>query len=216
MIYKLDDIVRDVKVSIDENLQNGTLEGIGDVDTLTLDEIIRSKVTEAVDEVQMSAPYDMLEQGHNFGEEVYWGEKESGWVMLPMDFMRLVVFEMDDWERPVYDAISTTDIAYARQKSRWKGIRGTAQRPVCAIAVRPEGKVLEFYSSKSTDADVSRAVYIPYARIDLGGGVDISKRCYRAVVYTVAANALVTMGEAEKAGVFKGMAKACLFGSEGE
>ena len=206
--------MRDVRIAMDENAVNEQLAGFGDIDTLTLDEIIKSKVADSVDAVQMDAPYDLLEQGHSFAEEVYWGDMESGWVMLPMDYMRLVVFEMDDWEMPVYEAISTTDPGYARQKSRWKGIRGTAQRPVCALAVRPEGKVLEFYSCKSEDANVSRAVYIPYARIDLGGGVDISQRCYRAVVYTIAANTFISLGEAEKAGVFTQMSKKILFGGD--
>ena len=51
MIYKVDDIVRDVRIAMDENAVNEQLAGIGDVDTLTLDEIIKSKVTDAVDEV---------------------------------------------------------------------------------------------------------------------------------------------------------------------
>ena len=112
--------------------------------------------------------------------------------------MRLVVFEMDDWERAVYTAISTDDVEYDRQHSRFKGIRGTAQRPVCAIAVHPEGRVLEFYSCKSEDAHVSRAVYMPYPRIDNDGGIDISERCYKAVVYTAAGLTLLNIGETER------------------
>jgi hypothetical protein len=210
MIYKIEDIKKDVRVVMDENAVNDALEGIGDIDTLTLDEIIGSKVTDAVDTVHMAAPYDMLEQGHNFGKEVYWGDLESGWVILPRDFMRLVIFEMSDWEQPVYGAISTADPLYARQRSRWKGIRGTSQNPVCAIAVRPEGRVLEFYSCKSEDAEVTRAVYIPYARVDLGGGVDISQRCYRAAVYEAAAEAHLSLGEADKASACKAMVRTLL------
>ena len=108
------------------------------------------------------------------------------------------VFEMDDWDRAVYTAISTDDAEYQKQRSRFKGIRGTAQRPVCAIAIRPEGRALEFYSCKSTDANVSRAVYIPYPKIDEDGGIDICQRCYKAVIYMIASLALITCGEHEK------------------
>lgn len=197
MIYKLEDIVRDVRVCMDENPSSSTLSALGDVDTLSTDEIIRSKILEAVRRVHLSAPAHLLECGHNFGDAIYWGEMESGWVLLPGDFMRLVVFEMDDWDRAVYHAIGTDDPEYAKQRSRIKGVRGTAERPVCAIAVRPEGKVLEFYSCKSRSAHVSRGVYIPYPMVDEYGGVDMSERCYMPIIYTAAGLTLLTIGEVE-------------------
>lgn len=210
MIYQIDKIVEDVRVCIDQNMNSEALVESNDIDTLALDEIIRSKILEAIQRVHSDAPNYLLESGHNFGDAVYWGELESGWVLLPQDFLRLVVFEMDDWEQAVYTAISTDDPEYEKQRSRIKGIRGTAQKPVCAIAIRPEGRVLEFYSCKSTDAKVSRAVYIPYPKIDEDGGVDVSERCYNAIVYTAAALTLITCGEAEKASALSDLAKTFL------
>ena len=124
--------------------------------------------------------------------------------------MRLVVFQMDDWERPVYHAISEDDEEYEKQSSRFKGIRGTAQKPVCAIAIRPEGRVLEFYSCKSTDAMVSRAVYLPYPKIDDYGGVQICERCYQAVIYTIASLVLTTYGNADQSKALSELAKSAL------
>lgn len=210
MIYQLDKIMQDVRICIDQNMMSDALLESGDIDTLSLDEIIKSKILEAVQRVHMSAPNYLLESGHNFGDAVYWRELESGWVLLPPDFMRLVVFEMDDWEQAVYQAISTDDEEYEKQRSRFKGIRGTSQRPVCAIAIRPEGRVLEFYSCKSTDAKVSRAIYIPYPKVDEDGGVDISERCYDAVVYTAAGLTLVTCGEVDKGNNLSEMAQTFL------
>lgn len=198
MIYQVDKILKDVRICIDENTTSESLLSIGDADTLALDEIIRSKILESVRYVHNIAPNYLLENGHNFGDAVYWGDLESGWCLLPLDFQRLVVFEMDDWERAVYTAISTEDPEYEKQRSRIKAIRGTAQRPVCAIALHPEGRVLEFYSCKSTDATVKRAIYIPYPYIDEDDGVDISERCYLSVVYKIAAMTLLTFGESER------------------
>lgn len=210
MIYNIEKIMQDVRVCIDMNMSSEVLTELQDVDTLSLDEIIKSKILEAVQRVHLEAPPYLLENGHNFGDAVYWGELESGWVLLPDDFMRLVVFEMDDWERAVYEAISVDAPEYAKQRSRFKGIRGTPQKPVCAICIRPEGKVLEFYSCKSTDAQVSRAIYIPYPVIDDDGGVDVSERCYRAVVYTAAGLTLMTVGEAERGAAMAETAKSYL------
>lgn len=206
MIYHIDKVMQDVRVCIDQNTKSEALLAEADIDTLSLDEIIRSKIVEAVQRVHLAAPNHLLYCGHNFGDAVYWGEMESGWTLLPEDFMRLVVFQMDDWDTAVYAAVSTGDEEYEKQRSRIKAIRGTAQRPVCAIGIRPEGRVLEFYSCKSTDAHVSRAVYIPYPKIDVDGGIDICERCYTAAVYTAAGLTLITCGEAEKGNTLSTMA----------
>ena len=201
MVYQIDRIVRDVRVCLDQNASSAALISSGDIETLFLEDVIKSKILEGVRRVHTDAPYYLLEGGHNFGDSLYWSDISDndrpccGWVLLPVDFLRLVVFEMSDWERAVYSAISTTDDEYALQRSRFKGIRGTPQRPVCAIGVRPEGRVLEFYSCKSNDAHVSRAVYIPYPTIDTNGGVDISERCYDAIVYMIGGLTLASQGD---------------------
>ena len=221
MIYQVDKIVREVRVCMGENISSTSLLSAADAETLSLDTIIKSKIVEAVERVHKVAPYWLLEQGHNLedaeGVALYWGDMNSGWIRLPGDFMRLVVFEMDDWERPVYKAISVDSPEYAKQRSRHAGIRGTAERPVCAIEVRPYGRVLAFYSCKSHLARVRRGVYIPYPRIELvevSGtyvkSVDISERCYTAVVYTVAGLTLATQGEAEQSKAMLAMAEGML------
>ena len=201
MVYQLDRILKDVRIALDQNGANETLLSEEDESTLSLDELIRSKVLEAVDRVHSMAPYYKLELGHNMnnGNVLFWeGNDTCGWVLLPDDFMRLVVFQMSDWERVVYNPIYTDDPSYPIQRGRVKGLRGTAQRPVCVIAMRPSGNVLEFYSCKSNQAEISKAVYIPYASIDEDGGVDISERCYESVVYTIGALTLMSCGEVEK------------------
>lgn len=210
MICQLDQIVRDVHLCIDQDLQSAPLIDVDDVDTLMLDDIIRSKVVEAIQRVHIDAPNHLLESGHNFGDAVYWRELESGWVLLPEDFLRLVVFEMDDWDRAVYTAISTSDLEYEKQRSRFKGIRGTPESPVCALGLRPEGRVLEFYSCRSTDAKVSRGVYIPYPKVDEDGGVFVCERCYNAVIYTAAGLTLLTCGEADRANALSELAQTFL------
>lgn len=210
MVYKVNDIARDVKVALDLNNTSEPLAETGDIDTLTLDEMIESKILDGVRLAEIAAPSYLLEQGHNFGESIYWGEMESGWTPLPDDFMRLVVFRMSDWERPVYTAISTADKEYLKQSSRYKGIRGNPQRPVCAIAVRPEGRVLEFYSCRTTDAAVTQGVYLPEPTIDSYGGIDISERCYRGTVYAIAALTAMACGSTEKGKTLSELSKTML------
>lgn len=107
MIKKIEDIVKDVRICLDQNMVSESLLNEGDIDTLSIEDIIRSKIVDAVQRVESGAPTHLLEGGHNFGDSIYWTKDGSGWTLLPDDFMRLVVFEMSDWERPVYEAIST-------------------------------------------------------------------------------------------------------------
>lgn len=209
-VYLLDEIAKDVRIAIDQNMQSETLVDFGDVDTLSLNDIIKSKIVDAVKRIHSTAPSYLLDGGHNFGDAIYWKELESGWCLLPEDFMRLVVFQMDDWERAVYHAISEDDEEYQKQSSRFKGVRGTPQKPVCAIAIRPEGRVLEFYSCKNTDAMVSRAVYLPYPKVDKDNGIQICERCYQAVVYTIASLVLITYGSADQSKALLELAKSTL------
>ena len=192
--------MRDVRVTLDQNNSSDALIAIDDMDTLTLDEIIRSKVCEAVQRVESMAAPQFVDEGYIFGDEspaIYWGANESGWIILPEDFMRLVAFKMSDWEQILYSAISPADPLYAKQSSRYKGIRGNVQKPVCAIVNRPEGKVLEFYSCNSEEAYPVIATYRPYPKIE-NDSVDISERCYTAVVYMTAALVAATYGDNDK------------------
>lgn len=198
MVYNIYDVMREVRVCLDQNMTSAQLLGTDDVDTLSFDDIVRSKIVESVVRVHSEAPVHLLESGHNFGEAVYWGELESGWVVLPHDFMRLIAFQMSDWERCLYQAITVEDQQYKIQRQRIKALRGTSQKPVCVITTYPEGKVLEFYSCKSRAAHVKRGQYLPYPKIDENGNIDICERCYTAVIYTAASLVLLTTGEFEK------------------
>lgn len=194
MIYKLQRIARDVRIAIDENKTSEQLIADEDIDTLSLEEIVRSKIVEAVRRVVTEAPTHLLDGGEPFGDAIFWRSQCSGWTLLPDDFMRLVIFKMSDWERPVYEPITAADPQYQLQFSRYKGLRGNPQKPVVAIVSRAEGRALELFSCKSQNATVEQAVYIPLPKVDCDGGINIPERCYMSVVYEAASLVLATIG----------------------
>lgn len=208
-VYRLEDIARDVRIAIDRNGASDALVEIGDVDTLMLDDIIKSKILGAVRRVHCEAPVHLIDGGHSFGDKtaLFWQDLGSGWVLLPEDFMRFVVFKMDDWERPVFTCYNTDDTEYKKQHSRFKGVRGTARHPICFISIRPEGRVLEFYSSKNDEAEITQAVYLPYPKVDEYGSIEICQRCYDAVIYATASLVMATLGDTEKSKAFNELSK---------
>lgn len=209
-VYRIENIAKDVRIALDRNGSSAALAEIEDVDTLTIDEIIISKIIEGVKHVHSTAPAYLLDGGHSFADSIYWKENECGWILLPEDFMRFVSFKMSDWSRTIFNCLSTDDIEYEKQSSRFKGLRGSAQNPKCFISVRPEGRILEFYSCKSKEAKITISNYLPYPKIDSLKSVEICSRCYDAVIYTIAALVLMTFGDAEKSNMFNELAKSSL------
>lgn len=211
MIVRVEEMLRDVRVAIDMNQEERSLLVMEDEDTLLLDDIIRDKLTDAVRMVELSAPYHLLESGHTFGEQLYIEEDGRGFVVLPEDFLRLVSFRMSDWRRAVHQAIGETDSRYALQSSRWKGVCGTREKPVCAIVRRSEGLVLEFYSSRDNRAKIVEATYVSEPVIDRDGGIAVSRGCYRAAVYQAASLVLSATGD-QLAGTMAELSKGLLTG----
>lgn len=209
MVYDCLQIRKDVRVALDMNDKSKALINLGDMDTLQVDQIVDSVMEDAARRVVEVAPVDMLESGHNFGEDIFWTDDEErkgcGWTILPDDYLRLVLFKMSDWHRGVSYAITDMDPAYAIQSSPWKGVRGNVDRPVCAIVRRAEGKVLEFYSCDSEDAYAEQAVYQPVPTKS-GGGIDLPRLCYRGVVYYAAGLTALSLRDSETAGAFFNMA----------
>lgn len=199
MLYSLSRIKRDVRVRLDQNSRDEELLRIADKDTLELDGLIEGSVERSTRTAVLDAPVRYLESGHYFGEAIYWGEGHCGWTLLPDDFLRLVVFEMSDWQRAVYDVLTPSDSAYALQSSPFAGLRGNPSRPVCAVVPCAEGLALEFYSCRNDEAYITQAVYTPVPRIDRDGCIDFPEDLYEAVVCLTAADTAAALGESNLA-----------------
>ena len=210
MVYKIPHIARDVRIAIDENKTSEQLIGEEDIDTLSLNDIVRSKIVEAVRRVLTEAPVHLLDGGVPFGDAIFWRSKGSGWTLLPEDFMRLIIFKMSDWERPVYEPITAADPRYELQFSRYRGLRGNPQKPVVAIVSRAEGRALELFSCKDAGATVEQAVYLPLPRVDCDGGIEIPERCYTSVVYQTASLVLATIGQGDLSTIMSELSKQLL------
>lgn len=206
MLFSVEDIIRDVRITINENANSEALAGIGDVDTLELDELIRSKVADAATWVEKRAPVYLLGTGAPFADSLYWDDEAgigSGYTILPDDFMRLIRFRMSDWKTTVFNAISADDPNYLVQSSEFAGLRGNPERPMCAIVSRPEGLALEFFSCVSgEECKVDSAQYMPYPIIDMDDNIDISEQCYHAIVDCCAGMVFESLNNSSQAEIF--------------
>lgn len=189
MLYQVEALKADIRIALDQNMTSDQLFDTGDIDTLSLEDIIESKIADAARIVENGAPRHLLEGGKNFGDSISWDSAVgygSGRILLPDDFMRLVSFQMSDWSRPCTVAITEDDPLYAAQSSRFPGVRGNPQKPVVAVSMQPAGAVLEFFScTQGPTVYVKRATYLPYPKIE-DGYIDLCPKLHRAVIYYAA------------------------------
>jgi hypothetical protein len=166
MEYTLSQILKDVRKCLDENEVSTSLIAEGDTDTLSLNTIIKQKIEESARLLQSLSPRKYLDGGVVFPDTtIHWfisTGNGAGYIPLPSDWQRLAVFRMSDWNISCFDTISDDSVAYAMQKSRYLGIKGNPDRPVCAVTVNADGRVMEFYScTGGVKVAIDKAKYYP-------------------------------------------------------
>lgn len=225
-LYAINKIVEDTLILLDENNISANLLSDEDTFAHSIRDVVEGRIEDAVKQVVARAPMHALKSGSyiefgaynpNYDNDpeqqddvaICWREDNSGWMLLPDDFLRLIVFQMSDWDRAVYEPISTLDEDYEMQFCKYAGVRGNVHNPVVAIDFRPEGHVLEFFSCSSQDAYVTRACYVGVPKIE-DGTIDIPPKCYQSVVYTIAALVCIAMGNAQQGSNFNELSKSSM------
>jgi hypothetical protein len=213
MEYGVEKIIQSVKIALDENKVSKALIEEDDVDTLTLDEIIESKIVDAVKTITLDAPNYLLEGGIPFGESIGWQSRVgygAGQIFLPEDFLRLVCFQMSDWSYAITEPISADHQSYKMQFSRIAGVKGNPQKPVVAIVSQAGGRVLQFFSCSAGDSVyIKQALYIPTPSI-IDGVIEIGQRLYSSVIYYIAHLVLLSLKEVDAATIMLNISKELL------
>lgn len=213
--YYINELMRDIRVALDRNNNSTPLIESGDIDTLSLDDIIKNKITDAARVVHRDAPIHLLDGGVSFGESIHWFSREGiggGCIVLPEDFLRLVAFQMSDWSYPITVAITEDNPLYALQSSRYAGVRGNPQKPVVVLSAQPIGLALEFYScSAGQGVYVKRATYLPIPKIKVDDNddeyIELCEKVKSAIVYYAAYLTALSIGEGDLAAVMLNTSK---------
>lgn len=129
-------IINYVKAKLDELVPDG--EGI----TFSLssepnvsdpyDLLINAHLDEATKDVILSAPLSVLTPTPFAGTAVPFTDTQTGYVVLPSDFLRLSSFRMTDWTRDVTVPLTPTHPFYNRQSNAF--LRGGLSKPQAALS----------------------------------------------------------------------------------
>ena len=94
---------------------------------------------------------------------------------------------------------------YFLQKSRFVGIRGGIDKPVCAITTGEASKVLEFYSlpAGETDQGVEKHRYLPLPTIEENDTIKMCRKLVRPIYYQCAALVALSLKDQSSANLFE-------------
>lgn len=186
------EIVKEVKIILDENIKDDPVL-LDETNQLELGTMIRSRIIDSVRSIHEAAESDMLDDGMDIEGSPVTLQDGSGYVSLPSDFMRLIIFQLGTWRRPVTVTITDTSPEYYMQKSRFMGIRGGPEKPVCAITTGVSGRVLEFYSVAPGEmATIVKAKYLPLPAI-VNENIDVCKKLYTPIMWECAGMVAVSV-----------------------
>lgn len=189
-------IIKDVRAVIDENTVSAASDALAsDIDQQSLSAVIRAHTPDAVAVVEKAAPLHLMQGVSLSAAAITWDkpveQSYSGSIPRPADFLRLLIFEMSDWDIPVFEPITAQSPLYAIQHSRFKGVRGNTARPV--VALTPSR--IEFFSCASDAATISAAEYMPIPVWSADNTISIPSALYRACIFQTAALTLSELGD---------------------
>ncbi len=186
MIYNIESIVERIMSLLGEPPASQTPPVAGEWEGLTLRNAVRDKIApEAYLVIEKSDLYRIVtpDDIRPIPSKVYWGREGCGWVVLPEDFGWLVSFRMSDWRYAVTET-SPQSIVH-RQHGRWRGLRGSFERPVCLIGLRSGARVMEFFSCTGEDAVVDEGWYVPQPDMAPEGMINIPGRLLEEVIENI-------------------------------
>jgi len=164
-----DELIYKVKAKLEE------LSPFDDTSYLHTDNIVKP-ITSYIDDALESScndalliiPLHLIRPKDFHDTQLVQTSRETGYVILPKDFLRLYSFKMCSWFKDVTKPISVGNPAYALQKNPYT--MGKAHSPVCVLNDNKEfihdtainlTKTLEYYSvNRYIQHNIDRALYV--------------------------------------------------------
>ena len=194
-----EEIVRKVRVKLDEISVNESDMMGEDEDNKNLDSVIKSCIPEAYRLVNSLADTSLLE-GVRIQASATIGSDLVGHVTLPADFFRCISVRLSSWKSSASEIVAEDSPKYRMQSNKW--VCGSPEIPVAALVHTGSGRELELYKAASMTDTLKTLTYIPVLE-DGGESVSISNAVVGSFIYFVAALTLATFREEIADDMFK-------------
>lgn len=217
-------LLREIRVVLDQNMSSTALSALGDVDTLSLDELIESKIEDAAEAVVLTAPLHLLSDvsvalvnDPDHGRLLSLRNTFPHWgtFPLPSDFARLLSFKLVSWPYALHEALSVSSPLYVQCHSPF-GVCGTKDRPHVFLVPSADASgvvALEIYSGGSENDTLESGLYVSKPIIS-DGSITLGKYLKRPTVYYAAYLVALSIQEKEAAERLLGVCNELLRGSQ--
>ncbi|MEG1635562.1 MAG: hypothetical protein RR141_04195 [Rikenellaceae bacterium] len=163
------------------------IDEVGTNETIALNFPIDAFLLEAANQTLADAPLSLANNIIDFKTAIITiGPDGSGSVKLPLNFIRLVEFKMQGWQRSVFEAHKPTEKIMLRQ--RFKSLRGGSVRPIAII----NADTLTYYSLPTATAHV---IEIAKAQVSISSLTDFPDLLTDATAWLTASKVLQVMNE---------------------
>jgi hypothetical protein len=198
-LVALDELVREVRVGLDENAEQIPYMHGQYGENLELDELIKAKIVEAARDIVEKAPVESLDP---VPMDTSATPSEYGGVLtVPEDFLRLVSLKMVGWNRSITILASEGSDIELMQRNAYT--RGTKLKPVGVLSRNSAGKrIIEYFGASDT---VEKALYIALPSIVFRDGIDfiaVSNLLRQSAVKRAIGLVLQSRGEIQLAASF--------------
>lgn len=187
MLVTIEDWVRRVRTNMEELTvkdDNADITEFG----VDINNYILEKLPDAISRVFIMSPSHLLE-GVECSESLVPEKRQdgSGSVVFPENVLRLLLFKMKGWRRPVTAFIDSRHPKNELQDNPYA--RGGTCKPVAALTASGNGMIVLNYYSLSPyqrQHEVESAIYVPVPEM-VDGGYRVPRRLVDAVGYLCAA-----------------------------
>jgi len=206
-----DKLMQDIRIALDENMSSEALAALPDVDTLSHDDIIASKIEDAALAVVMAAPVEKLSdvsESLTGTLSISAGERHIGTMQLPTNFVRLVRFKLSSWSHAIFKALQPSTSLYEQAHSEFN-VFGTKERPVVFLVPETSGMKLECFCASSIHDTLDGCLYVRRPKM-VDSNISIGEHLYRPTVYYAAYLTALEIKDADAAAALQATAKEML------
>ncbi len=187
MVISLTDLIKKVRIKMNEDPVDAGLEGGVGHSGLTLDQVIASVADEEIERVMEKTVFSGIDDLQKWYGEIKVRDG-IGLLAIPHDCYRLVELKISGWERAVTEVSGPADDDYWRRNSASRPVRGTFACPRAYFVENTEGRFLELHPCEQ-GAEIEYGDYLSDPWLTPAGHYYIPERVVGRVISTIASRA---------------------------
>lgn len=201
----VEELIKKVRITMDENSSSSRLAEIKDIDSLQLDDLIRESIVAGVKYVHSNADVteltdDVTEDGSlsSVEEEMIGTEKYIQYIDCPSDFHVLSSIKMSRWKKPIRILSSLNNVNEDMELCPYYGIGSDKESPAVYLTERNGNRVFMACSCDEEGSTLETFRYLSLPSIK-EGNIKIIKGREDDCAYAIAYNVFMSLGDANMA-----------------